>query len=211
MKRIIPAAIAMGVGLIILASYLSNSNILLALRLVFTDWAVILAGLAVVAGGLNLLLVLARRVDQMAPDWPYSLLTALAAIVTFATGLMEGIKNGGATLYQSTSFSNVLFEGVIVTSQAALASLVMFALVAAAVQMARSKPNNWTLAFLGVVIISLVGWLPFGALGMLNQLREWLISVPASAGARGILIGVVLGTLGIGLRVLTGLERPYRD
>jgi hypothetical protein len=105
----------------------------------------------------------------------------------------------------------VLFEGVIVTSQAALASLVMFALVAAVVQMARSKPNNWTLAFLGVVIISLIGWLPFKALGLLNGLRTWMISVPASAGARGILIGVVLGTLGIGLRVLTGLERPYRD
>jgi hypothetical protein len=201
----------MGVGLIILVSYLVNNPVFCALRLVFIDWAVILAGLAVVAGGLNLLLVLARRVDQMALDWPYSLLTAIAAIVTFGVGLMEGVKTGGATLYQSTSFSNVLFEGIIVTSQAALASLVMFALVAAAVQMARSKPNNWTLAFLGVVIISLVGWLPFGALGILNRLRDWLISVPASAGARGILIGVVLGTLGIGLRILTGLERPYRD
>jgi hypothetical protein len=72
-KRIIPAAIAMGVGLIILVSYLVNNPVFFALRLVFIDWAVILAGLAVVAGGLNLLLVLARRVDQMALDWPCSL------------------------------------------------------------------------------------------------------------------------------------------
>ena len=35
--------------------------------------------------------------------------------------------------------------------------------------------------------------------------------VPASAGTRGLLIGVSLGTLIVGVRVLLGQDRSFRD
>jgi hypothetical protein len=35
--------------------------------------------------------------------------------------------------------------------------------------------------------------------------------VPTLAGVRGILLGVALGTIATGLRVLMGAERPYTD
>ena len=77
--------------------------------------------------------------------------------------------------------------------------------------MLKSKLSHWSIGFLAVVVIVLVGWMPFGFMGVVNNFRDWLIRVPASAGARGILIGVALGTLAMGLRVLTGIERPYKD
>jgi hypothetical protein len=39
--------------------------------------------------------------------------------------------------------------------------------------------------------------------------RPWITQVLALGGARGILIGVALGTLTTGLRVLFGADRPY--
>ena len=77
--------------------------------------------------------------------------------------------------------------------------------------MLRAKQSGWSIFFLVIVVISLVAWLPFRSLGFANAIRDWLIAVPASAGARGVLLGVALGTIAIGLRVLTGVERPYQD
>jgi len=39
--------------------------------------------------------------------------------------------------------------------------------------------------------------------------RPWISQVWALGGARGILIGVGLGALLTGLRVLFGIDRPY--
>jgi len=39
--------------------------------------------------------------------------------------------------------------------------------------------------------------------------RPFIAQVLAAGGARGILIGVALGTLTTGLRVLLGSDRPY--
>jgi hypothetical protein len=100
---------------------------------------------------------------------------------------------------------------VIAASQAALASLVMFFLVVAAVRMLHTRPNRWSILFLVAALVTLVGWLPLAFFGPLNAAREWLLNVAVSAGARGVLIGVSLGTLMVGLRLLVGVERPYKD
>jgi len=39
--------------------------------------------------------------------------------------------------------------------------------------------------------------------------RSWLAQVPAIAGARGLLLGVALGTVATGIRILIGVDRPY--
>jgi len=43
------------------------------------------------------------------------------------------------------------------------------------------------------------------------QAKDWVLNVPAMAGARGILLGIALGTIVAGLRLLMGIERPYSD
>ena len=211
MKYVIPAAVAIGVGLVVLASYLIPSPLLLSVRLVFTDWAVVLAGLAVLIGFLNLVIVHSRRIQSGDRRWVYSLFTILAALFTLLIGVFEGGREMVPALYRADSVTNLLFQGVIVSSLAALSSLVLFFLVVAAVRMLKKKPDVWSILFLIVVIITLVGWLPMTFMAPANRLRNWLISVPAVAGARGILLGVALGTLVIGIRVLSGVERPYKD
>lgn len=210
-KQIIPVVIAISVGLLTLLGYFIAAPQVILLRQVLTDWAVILGALAVVVGFLNLVVIHVRRAQSRATGWPYGLLTALAALGTVLAGTLEGMSANTATIYQEGSLTGMLFAGIITASQAALAGVVMISLVIAAVRMVHSKPGPLTVVFLLTTVIVLVGWLPFGFMLPVNAVRQWLISVPASAGARGILIGVALGTLAIGLRILTGVERPYVD
>ena len=60
------------------------------------------------------------------------------------------------------------------------------------------------------VLVALVGWIPLEETEALADARDWLVRVPVSAGARGILIGVGLGTVAAGVRVLTGQDRSIR-
>ena len=52
--------------------------------------------------------------------------------------------------------------------------------------------------------------LPLAELAPLRPWREWLMTVPVSAGARAMLIGIALATVTAGLRALLGQDRSYR-
>lgn len=211
MKYVLPAAVAIGIGLVVLASYLVPNPLLFSIRLALTDWAAILAALAVLIGIFNLLLVNSRRIQSGGKGWVYNLVTILALFFTLAIGVYESFGQSSSALYRSDTITMVLYRGVIVAALATLTGLIAIFLIISAARLPRSKPGIWAALFLGAALVALVGWLPFQFAAPLNSFRQWVLTVPATAGARGIIIGVALGTLVIGIRVLTGVERPYKD
>ena len=74
----------------------------------------------------------------------------------------------------------------------------------------RRTVSIWNVLFLLAMLVVLIGWIPSTQTEGFRSLRDWFIEVPVSAGARGILIGVGLGTLMVGVRVLTGQDRAIR-
>jgi hypothetical protein len=211
-KYILPAAIAIGVGLVVLMSYFIDSTALSGARVALVDWAVTLAGLAVLAGVLNLLLVHLRKIQDGKKGWVYSLLLVGTVILVAFLGQAEAIIPAlSEAAISPRALANVAFSGILFPAQAALGGLVAIFLIYAAVRLMRTRPTFWTVGFLLVVLVVLVGWLPLTLARPVGALREWLITVPASAGARGILIGVALATVVVGVRVLMGIERPYKD
>jgi len=64
-----------------------------------------------------------------------------------------------------------------------------------------------------VLLLILIGALPFSTPGirLIGSIRDWLLAVPVSAGARGILMGIALAVTVAGVRVLIGQDRSYRD
>ncbi|MDL1897006.1 hypothetical protein FBQ82_12075 [Anaerolineae bacterium CFX7] len=62
-------------------------------------------------------------------------------------------------------------------------------------------------------VIVLIGSAPFMSVvsPFFPALRDWVVNVPALAGGRGILLGVALGIMATGLRLLTGIDRPYSE
>jgi uncharacterized membrane protein len=65
--------------------------------------------------------------------------------------------------------------------------------------------------FLLTAVFLLLGsaTLPFGDIPLVGTLARWVTQVWVLGGVRGILIGVALGALTTGLRVLFGADRPY--
>jgi hypothetical protein len=59
--------------------------------------------------------------------------------------------------------------------------------------------------------LSLLGTTPLLGFEWLSDIRDWLIHVPGMAGIRGLLLGVALGTVITGIRVLLGSDRPHSE
>jgi hypothetical protein len=112
---------------------------------------------------------------------------------------------------EGEQISERVFEAVQVSLESALAALVVFFLVYAAYRLMRREVTIWRALFSATVVVVLLGWIPLDNTEAFADARDWLIEVPVSAGARGILIGVGLGAVTVGVRVLLGQDRSFRS
>jgi hypothetical protein len=114
---------------------------------------------------------------------------------------------GGLT----TAGSMWIYNFILVPIEASLLALLAVVLIYAFARMFYRKITIPVLVFAGVVLFVLVGafTLPGLNIPMLAELRAWITQVWAIAGMRGILLGVALGTIATGLRILLGSDRPY--
>lgn len=103
-----------------------------------------------------------------------------------------------------------LLEAVQVPIESSLAALLLLSLVHGGATVLRKQRNGWSLLFIAVMLMALLGTLPLADLAPLRQWSDWLMTVPVSAGARGMLLGIALATVVTGLRVLLGQDRSYR-
>ena len=207
MKQRIPTAVAVVIGLITLLGYFLFSFVPgFRIHLVLIRWATILAAVAFLVGIINLLAVHTRRIAARERNWPYSIFLILSALLMMVAAAMEGQGPGGATV-------SWLFQHVLSPLEAAGASLLVFFLAAAAFRVMRRRPSWSTLIFVGTVIVVLVSAVPLaGEAGLvLSTTRSWFVNVLGTAGTRGMLLGVALGTIATGLRVLVGIDRPHSE
>jgi hypothetical protein len=89
--------------------------------------------------------------------------------------------------------------------------LLSITLAFAGVRLFQRKFNLLTITFVVSALVYLViniGYLTAGNSVDLNNIVLAINRLPV-AGARGILIGVALGSLTMGLRILLGADRPY--
>jgi hypothetical protein len=107
--------------------------------------------------------------------------------------------------------SAAVFRYLISPLGASVAALLVFTLGLAAFRLLRARRNAGTVLFLVIVILVLLGSTPLLGLGWLAGVRDWIVNVPAMAGTRGLLLGVGIGTVITGLRVLLTLDRPYTE
>ncbi len=202
------AVIATLAGLVVLVGYFVPG--MEAVRSTVLGWASITAGFALLAGVLNLLAVHWAKVFSNENEAKgstgssiYSAILLLSFLVTLAVALISG-PTGKWTMW--------IFNNIQMPVETSLLALLTITLAVASLQMLRRKPDIFTLLFLSAAILTLVTAAPvygLGEISLLNTLHNWLTQVPAMAGVRGILMGVALGTVATGLRVLLGADRPY--
>lgn len=193
-------AVATITGVLTLAGYLFPHSRLGGYRDQLVEWAVIVVAFAFILGLLNVVNVHRERIRTLRKGWPASAVLLLVAAVFWIPPVVEGVS-GGATLR--------VFDYVIAPLGASLAALLVFTLTLAAFRVVRQQRSLWSVFFIIIVSLVLLGSTPIQGLEWLGDVRSWLISVPGMAGIRGLLLGVALGIVITGLRILFTQDRPY--
>jgi hypothetical protein len=195
-----------------LLSTLSELFGLRTLAGLFMQLVVITVALTVIMGILNLLLVHLGRAAGGRRGWPYSSVLILSALLVIALTIAERANLLRAPEGERAATAVVL-ESVQLSIESALAALLLFTLVYGAYRLMRRGVTWPHVLFTATLLIVLLGALPLPGAGasLLGRISEWLLAVPVSAGARGILLGVALATVVTGLRVLIGQDRSYRE
>ena len=202
--RILTAVVAMASGFIVLLGYFFPLDALTQVRIMLTDWAVIIAAMAVLVGIANLIFVQMDKIRKREKNSIYGTLLVLALIGTFGLGLVFGPEN---------QLMRMAVDAVIVPVEASLMAILAVTLVYASIRLLRRRADVMTVIFLLIAIIFLVLIMPtpFGPLfgDELNGFVLQTLGMFSHGGARGLLIGIALGTLLTGIRVLFGIDRPY--
>lgn len=205
MKNPVYPAVAIGVGAVVLLGYFLQVDLLINIRIVLLEWGTILVGIALLVGVINLFIVhLNKVISEDNPNRTNSIALLSGLILTL---LVVG-------LFKPTHPVSVwIFNYIQIPIEASLVALLAVILIYAGVRLLRQKPNLLTIIFIATtVVILLVSGPLFGfEITGLSALRIWIGKVPAVAGARGILLGISLGIITAGLRVLMGADRPYGE
>lgn len=202
LKAVFLAAIAVGSGLVVLLGYFVSLPMLVGVRVAFLRWAAVLTGLALLIGVVNLLRVHWRKIVERQSGAFYSIILLLAFFVTVGVVGFFGPASAAAAW---------LFRYVQLPLEASLLAILAVALAFAVARLPYRRLNLFSFIFVATVLFTLVSAIsiPGLELPLLQQARQWLIQVVSLAGARGILLGVALGMVATGLRVLISADRPY--
>jgi hypothetical protein len=204
-KKILPLTnviIAVIAGIFVLLGYFFPA-LFSGIQSTLIGWAIILAAFALLLGIFNLALVHWKKITSKQPGRIYSLILLISLILTIVLAGISG-PVGGLTLW--------LFNTFQVPVEISLLAVLAVILVYAGARLLARRPRWNTILFLVTVLLVLLGSVPLlfiGEIAPLSAARAWLAGVPAIAGARGLLLGVALGTVATGIRILMGADRPY--
>jgi hypothetical protein len=199
--RSVAIVLAVATCFLTLAGYFVRP--LVGVQSIFLNWAIILAGAATIVGVFNLILVHGARIHAREKGGAYSAILLVCLFAAFIFGLALGPDHPGM---------RTLISAVVVPVESSLMALLAVSLVYGSIRLLRRRGGLMSVVFLATAILMLIAsaTLPFGEVRALSDfVRPWFQHVLALGGMRGLLIGVALGTLVTGLRVLLGADRPY--
>jgi len=169
----------------------------------FIDTAAIIAAFALFLGLINVFRVHARKIREK----PSQSLYSFVLLVSMFAVLLPGLLLSAGPSQPAVQW---LFQNVQAPIQASLSALLVFFLVTAAYRLLRLRSVESAVMLL-VVLLVLAGQVALGLVPALVNIKDWILDVPVMAGVRGILLGVALGAVLTGIRLLLGVERPYSD
>lgn len=163
------------------------------------QWLMLLAGIALLLGTANVLALHLWRVQTGQRDWVLSLILVAVMAAVFVAGI---VNPGGAT----GPLLSWVFDALVAPSQAALFSLLVFFMAAAAFRYLRVSRQGGAWMLVGTLVVLLAQW-PLATQWLppaYAQATFWLVDAPVMAALRGVLLGSGIALLVVGLRLLVG-------
>jgi hypothetical protein len=207
MRKIIQATsaiLAVTAGSIVLLGYFLPFDLpwLETIRGMILQWVLILTAVAILVGVANLFRTHLNKVVARKPGYVFNLILLLSLVITL---ILAGYYGPTAPA------TDWIYRFIQVPVEVSLMALLAVILVFSGARLLSRRPNILSLVFVLTAVICLVGMAAWPDLPIdLHQLRTWILQVPAVAGARGLLLGIALGAIATGVRILIGLERPYQ-
>jgi hypothetical protein len=215
MRAPIATAIAIAFGLIVLLGYfipaetgIAGLDNMLIIRTWVVNWAVTLAGFATLVAILGLVGAHWRKLRARRNADRYSLFVLAGFLVTVVFGVLAYGFQGAAGVM---AFQQVV-TAVQVPVEASLMAVLAVVLTLASFRLFQRRRGILPVVFVISTLVYLL-WnsgilagqanLPFA--GDFLAAMQYL----PVAGGRGILLGIALGSLMAGLRILFGADRPY--
>lgn len=204
MKKFIPIIIAVLTGLTILTGYFFPDILSPVMRVIF-DWFVLILGVASLIGIGILLRMHFIKVMSSQRGGFYSFVLILTFLLTLIAGFVLTLENA-------------FFQGIILNVQipveASFLSIMAATMLYTSLKFVRTK--GWTpmsIGFLVSAVASLIFNLGYiqaqpGTVGA--ALLLFFRRLP-KVGARGILLGMAIGGLVMGLRILITIDKPYGE
>ena len=208
MKSPISTAVAIGVGIIVLAGYFIPAFI--NIRFILLRTGLVLSAVALLVGIINLTTVHIKKLGADSENSGYSLILVIALLATLIVGIIDMVQTYlvGKPNFQMTSW---IFTYIQLPIETSLLAVTTVSLIYAAAAILRKRMDLFSIVFFFVVLLVLLGSfsIPPATLPFLHVIRDWILRVPALGGARGLLLGIALGTITTGIRILMGTDRPY--
>ena len=229
MKRNIPLLLAIAAGFVMIVAFFIPATLTWGEKV--SIWFDVLASIAFILGGGNLLKVHLKKVSDKAAGWGYSIITVVAFLVMLFVGLTKfGVNPNPAypahghwagQYNEIGSYFWWLYEFVFKPLQATIFAMLAFYVASAAFRAFRAK-NFEAILLLATAFIILLGrtaggvfltdFIPAdsGFQGLrLQNITAYIMDVFNTAGNRAIMIGIALGTASVSLKILLGVDRSY--
>jgi len=176
--------------------------LLVSVRSVLLEWATILTSVAVLVGIANLFTVHWGRMTAGKLSGLYSAILIVSLILTLGVVGWFGPTH---------MYSMWIFTHIQLPVEGSLMAMLAIILVLAGIRLLRRRSNMLSMVFIITAMVILLATGPLFGISVpgLAELRSWIAQVPAMAGARGLLLGIGLGIVATGLRILMGSDRPY--
>jgi len=200
-KWLLPTVVAVIAGVLVLVGALAPNSPVAGVRSLLLEWAMILGVFALILGYLNLIGVHLGRLKGKNKHKIASLLIILAALGTAALVIIEGPEG---------NWTQQLVKAILIPGESALLALTAFTLLVVGIRALRVRRSAGTLVFLAATLIALAAAVPYAGMKLLDEIAAPVTTVAAS-GTRGLLLGVALGTVLTGIRLLTGIDRPHSE
>jgi hypothetical protein len=208
LKTPLAAPVAIGFGIVVLAGYFLPS--ITGVRFIILRIGLVLAAVAMLVGIINLMSVHIKKMGSESENSGYSLILVISLVATLIVGAIDMVQTftAGRPNFMMT---NWVFTNLQLPIETTLLAVTSVSLTYAAASILRKRMDLFSLTFFLVILLVLLGSFSITpvSLPFLQSVREWILRVPALGGARGLLLGIALGTITTGIRILMGTDRPY--
>lgn len=215
LKKHIPLAIVFIFGIITLSSYYIPHRYSEKYLEFVNIWENIVSSFALFLGMISLFYAHYKKIERKVDGWGYSLFVYLGFIIIMIAAIKSDglLSNNGKITFLGWSFNNIYNP-----LSATMFSVLAFFIISTAYRSFRIKSFAAFMLFVAGLVLML-GNIPLGEIIWdrlfswthitIAEIKNWIISVPATAGKRGIMIGIAIGAAVTSLKIIFGIERGY--